>query len=85
LVPETLPGVDVGVFTVIVGIGVLVARTIGDVVGMAVAVRGKGVEVVLVVVAVTPLPKDSTNCGGWLPSRDENETESVLVLTSTKL
>ena len=69
------------------------ARTIGDVVGMTVAVRGRGVpvgtvvgeEVVFGVVAVAPLPKDSTNCGGWLPSRDENETESVLVLMSTKL
>jgi hypothetical protein len=75
-------------------IGVFDAIDVDEAVGMAVAVRGKGVpvgmlvgvvEVVFVVVAVTPLPKDSTNCGGWLPSRDENETESVLVLTSTKL
>ena len=69
---------ETGVLVAVGGMGVLVA--VGS--GVLVAVGGKSV---LVGVAVGPDEPVTTSSGGWLPSREENETPSVLLLESTKL
>jgi hypothetical protein len=79
-------GVDVDVFVdagILVGVFVeVIVRVFVDVgvdVGVAVEV---GVEVI---VAVRVLWVSTTNCGGVVPSREENVTPSVLSATSAKV
>ena len=73
--PEEV-GVAVGIL-VAVDVEVTVVVTMGVAVGLN---NGVGVSV-----AGVPAVETITSCGGCVPSRAENDTESVLVGTSAKL
>ena len=83
-VPPVPPDVAVGLTAVGVRVNVAVADR--AIVGVRVGVGPEDCVEVRVGVAVDTLEaKVMTNCGGLLPSREENRTSSLLSPASTKL